>query len=597
MPEESLAIDANGAKNKDAIAREKEALETALTAGAWPEYAAYLQKSLLAFLDKDLKPGSTAAVEKLAAAPAAALALQRTAFLQAIGSKGQAVLQKSDYQDMARWILTTPRVMECVSTTLLPQDKVEGFFEVWRDIWQEDTAMASDKYMELAVAVALVFDSGFSPNWNGERLKLDPFERYMWYQKNNESGKLTGKVHDMRAADLVWVVCAPVPEKELDWALKKMKLPQKGWGASYGMVKYLMERAVKGLNPYKEYTLAEILKEGGICGDQAYFATNTARAHGIPAAVVSGDGDRGPHAWATWLADEGEWKFTGRFGGYPAGNTGNPQTGRGYSEEEFARMSERKAETGPRIIRARQLLWLANICAAEPATAGDLIESAVQAASQWPPAWRARLDHWRKNRATDSVEVWRKMVADAKKEFKENEDMLDLVRDAEEECIFPRQDPAVTKADLKRDVRKAATDSRKRDNDAVEADPAAIAALFKRQAELLKKTSDYAGMKSVYSKAFAAHGENPSLFKTLASDYYSFVKDDPEAAQDATREMERAARRYVTMQGTEYFTVQCQNSAWSLIADFYEKSGVHDRAEKIRKEVEKRGKAAAKRAI
>ena len=64
------------------------------------------------------------------------------------------------------------------------------------------------------------------------------------------------------------------------------------------MVEYLMERAVDGLNPYQEYSFAEILKEGGICGDQSYFCVNTARAQGIPAMTIAGETDLGGHAWA-----------------------------------------------------------------------------------------------------------------------------------------------------------------------------------------------------------------------------------------------------------------------------------------------------------
>ena len=60
-----------------------------------------------------------------------------------------------------------------------------------------------------------------------------------------------------------------------------------------------MDKAVTGKSkdPYDQYTFAEIAKKGGICSDQAYFSANTARAHGIPASILSGDGPRGPHAW------------------------------------------------------------------------------------------------------------------------------------------------------------------------------------------------------------------------------------------------------------------------------------------------------------
>ena len=82
-------------------------------------------------------------------------------------------------------------------------------------------------------------------------------------------------------------------------ALQQADWKQHTWGAAYGSIKYDMDKAVTGKSkdPYDQYTFAEIAKKGGICGDQAYFSANTARALGIPASILSGDGPRGPHAW------------------------------------------------------------------------------------------------------------------------------------------------------------------------------------------------------------------------------------------------------------------------------------------------------------
>lgn len=48
------------------------------------------------------------------------------------------------------------------------------------------------------------------------------------------------------------------------------------------MIRYRMDRAALGKDPYTNYTFQEILDEGGICMDQAYFAVNTAKCNGIP---------------------------------------------------------------------------------------------------------------------------------------------------------------------------------------------------------------------------------------------------------------------------------------------------------------------------
>ena len=83
----------------------------------------------------------------------------------------------------------------------------------------------------------------------------------------------------------------------------------------------------------------------------------------------------------------------------------------------------------------------------------------------------------------------------------------------------------------------------------------------------------------------------------LASDYFAFHKGNTPVAQSACSEIERAAKRYVTMDGTEYFTVQSQNSAWETVASCFQSAGLPDKAAKIRHELEKRSKSATKRAV
>ena len=82
-----------------------------------------------------------------------------------------------------------------------------------------------------------------------------------------------------------------------------MNLSQKSFGRAYKMVEYLMDRATDDTNPYETYALEEILEVGGVCRDQAHFSANSARAKGIPAYVVSGDGDHRDlgDEWVDWI--------------------------------------------------------------------------------------------------------------------------------------------------------------------------------------------------------------------------------------------------------------------------------------------------------
>jgi transglutaminase-like putative cysteine protease len=108
------------------------------------------------------------------------------------------------------------------------------------------------------------------------------------------------------------------------------------------MINYLMERAVKGLDPYEEYSFSQILKEGGICGDQSYFCVNTARSQGIPAMTISGETSLGGHAWAAVKVETDTWSTeVGRVGGASKGQANNPQTGRTVTEQEVQSWNDR----------------------------------------------------------------------------------------------------------------------------------------------------------------------------------------------------------------------------------------------------------------
>jgi hypothetical protein len=98
-----------------------------------------------------------------------------------------------------------------------------------------------------------------------------------------------------------------------------------------------------------EYTLANILRLGGICIDQAYFASETNKAMGVPAAIVHGHSlEGGPHAWLAYLKvpkkGEGlkaEWDAqTARYvqHKYYTGTLTDPASGETIHDSELALM-------------------------------------------------------------------------------------------------------------------------------------------------------------------------------------------------------------------------------------------------------------------
>lgn len=584
-----LVLDALGAAKSENVAWHAEAWQLAITTGLWDDYRDLLARSLQAFAGSD-KDTATIMAGKFSGP-----ALTRHAFLSAVPVKVlHSPLDAEGSHPFTEWLLGNPEAMQAFIVQLSPQDDIEGALKVWNKIAAEHPK-ARTEYRELAIACSLVFDRSISYGEARYGDHVEVLSRYSHFEENSEAGRLEGKIKKMTAADLVWVVGVPVSNSELDWAVKKAGFRQKTWGQAYGTIQYDMEKAVSGRNSYSEYTFAEIQKKGGICSDQSYFTAWTACANGIPAAIITGDGERGPHAWITWMADEGEWKFSGRFGGYPAGQCQSPQTGENISEEEFGRMGDRKAASAEQSVKAKQALWMASVYHKAPARAMDYITEGVKIAPRLADTSAALLAHWMQHRATAKVEEWAALLKDLRKNFRDSAALMDIAAQAEQKFVFARQETAATIKDLKREARKIGNTAGAKMG--IAADLERLTGGLRRQAEVLFSDQNEEGVRSIYRKALADYGNNAATFRVLAQDYFGFFKADEVRAVKACHELESTCRRAVGRGKGDWFDVLSQNSAWRLVASFYRKAGDEKKASLIERDCDLREKAAKHKAI
>ncbi|MDB6072039.1 MAG: hypothetical protein JWL81_3210 [Verrucomicrobiales bacterium] len=587
--ERLLVYDTIGAAKKENATWHTEALTLAKQTNRWDDYRDLLGRSLAAFA---LKEGDTASISS---DPLAGPALIRHAFLSDVSEKVlKPLFADEESSSFAAWLLDTPEAMQAFTRQLDAKDDVEKAIRLWASIAAESPAAQTD-YRELAIACALVFDRTIKVDQDRYAEKLNGLSRFSYYHDNDVAGKLTGKIKQMSAADLVWVVGVPISQKELEWALKKADFRRKSWGQAYGSIKYDMEKAVTGKSEYDEYTFSEIQKKGGICSDQAYFSAWTACAHGIPAAIIGGDGARGPHAWMTWQADDGEWKFSGRFSGYPAGDSRNPQTGQSISEEEFLRLSDKKASNPPAVLKAKQALWIADLFRDQPERAAVFLTEAVKAAPRLTEASAALLAHWVEHRSTATVEEWTGLLKDLRKNFRDAESLMDDANEAEEKFVFTRQESTAVMKDLRREARKVGDTAGPEAG--VATDLGRLTAGLRRQAEVFKANKDADGIRSLYRRALADHGSDAATFKALAKDYFAYCKAEAETALKACRELESACRRSVGRGKGDWFDVTSQNSAWRVVAECYRAAGDGGKADLIVRDCDSREKAAKKKAI
>ncbi len=595
---QELVLDAVEGKKAEHMRRREESLKAALEGAKWKDYSDQLRRSLAVQLRRISPSPQPQEYDQLLANPLVHLALLQQAFIATLSDDARTAISADRYQpDFYLWLLSTTEALEDWLLAARSQDNLKLALGNWATLQAGDKA-ARDKYRSLAIACAFVFDREVRPEWNGERLELTAGSRFTYYKQHDLAGDLTTNLTQMNARDLTWVVAAPVPDAELDWARKNVRLKQRDWGRAYGMVPYDMEKAVSGKQkkPYDKYTFSEILEKGGICGDRTYFATNTARALGIPAAEINGDGPMGGHAWFRWKADNYTWKEDGRIGGYGAGKARDPQTGKSVSELEFARRSDRRANSEALIVRASRFAWLAQLhdmLGDVPRTAIAL-DFAVAANRGNAEFWEEKLDYWKRTRRKAPVEEWRAFLEGWKRQFSDDADLVAVARTAEEAYVFPRLDSKLALREMRSDERALGG---RRIPDAPPPTAEEISTLYQRQAQVMAKQKDYNGVQTLYRRAFREHGEDPAAFKRMARDYFAFVRVDGKAKVEAARDIETSFERYLESKDTNWFVTNSQNSALEVVANCWKEAGQPERAARLAREIEKRTKKAKRTAL
>ncbi len=603
--EAPLALAGIDATKADAIARDKELLAKAVSAGAWDEYRGLLTASLSAVVERLPASKGRDRFAELWKHPAFYQAFLRWQVLELF--PGSAIRSSEYAEPLLSWLLVNDAAMEETLLVVKPGDDTAKVIDLLSKAWYIDPTVG-EKYFNLALACAVVFDRDVriqhpvGEDRYAESKTIDGLGRYRWYVDKNEKGKLAAPVHRSSARDLVWVVCAPVSESELEWAVARVSLNRSKWGNAYGMIEYLMERAVKGLNPYKEYTFAEILKEGGICGDQSYFCVNTARANGIPGVILAGETDLGGHAWAALKVKRDEWNtHIGRIGGVSNGEGSHPQLGGRITEQEIWLWNDRSQQSPVATRNVFRHLWLARFL--EKQDRLPLAEEAVVLANTLGPAftetWQALHDVLAaKTRAAenpgarDILQAWAGFVADMRSEFRDNPRMAALAAKAESEYIFPHARETDARRALMRERRRIERNGSEQKD--------LIADSLKREAGLIRQNGAPDANDQIarlYSRALREHGSGITGFKRMSEDYYSFVRSDSEYSRKAVRDIELAFTRVVETGTKEWFRANTETSIYKMICAWYRETGETARAERLEKRYQRILKAAERGAL
>ena len=278
----------------------------------------------------------------------------------------------------------------------------------------DDLRLADEKRFlanqHLAIALAVVHDSPaaavssrYYSLWAVQPAQFGPVlswrEIWDYYTDPKRCERLLFKPSALAWPMLVHIADLDVAQAEIDWAWNQYGSKKSDLQATYSQVPYdygkLAQSGTRlGSSPY---TLENLRKLGGVCVDQAHFASRVAKIMGVPSLKCTGSGRYGGagHAWSGFLeAKNGKplLQFTGRYqyDMYYIGTAFDPQTRTEVIDRAVQLMYAGVSGAYESYADARQLARIAeSLVAAAPESAQLVAREAVRRNPYVQAAWLA----------------------------------------------------------------------------------------------------------------------------------------------------------------------------------------------------------------
>jgi hypothetical protein len=326
--------------------------------------------------------------------------------------------------DLQLWVLGNAAFSAEFFSLLAPVDYLPRAFEILAEI-NKANPTGIKSHASLALAIALVYDVPPPPYWPHAQVTTEvlprafplPVDAFTWWLKQEQMGRTYHRLSRLAADELKFVVDAAAPFKELEWVQNAADLPLNQLARAYSLIRYRNERVSKNqpVWPGRSYTLQDIQKTGGICADQAYFATQAGKARGVPTLLIYGAGNDGRHAWFGFLDGNNKWELdAGRYAEqrFVTGYARDPQTWGQFSDHDLQFLSERFRQL-PSFRQSR----VHSAFAEEYLASGNLRAAGVAA--------RKAVNYERRNQAG-----WEALVSAAQKEGRDARTVENLLREA-----------------------------------------------------------------------------------------------------------------------------------------------------------------------
>lgn len=272
----------------------------------------------------------------------------------------------NDHASIMSFLNQNPEIKELLLTAIdADTDQTSNALGVFRDLWKHDAEKVKE-YPHVAVACAVVWDNPQNVyDYRGHQIRTRSKMPAMVMENRHLANftYLTQQDMPFKATlpHLPWellihVVNHYTPANERSWAISNYQKRKAMIGKSYGDVKYDMEmlrsemRNGPGLGQClltgQIYSLENLRRYGGVCAQQADFATRVAKSLAVPAEFVGGEANSGGlHAWVMWVEIKSATKdkldvtmqSEGRYlnDQYYVGNLQNPQSGQVITDRQM----------------------------------------------------------------------------------------------------------------------------------------------------------------------------------------------------------------------------------------------------------------------
>jgi hypothetical protein len=241
-------------------------------------------------------------------------------------------VESAERGELVQFLLRNSDLARSLVFLVQPADKPEAVFTVLAKL-RAAREIKLNTYATLTTALCVVHDRPLVRHINENTAAAADVVRLFDYFVANERDMFFG-LKNVPTEILIYVVDSTASIDDMAWALNKYA-GNRNVGALFFDIEYDYDHLVDGDEKDVNkagWNLPNILKHGGICADQTYFAMSVGKSIGVPTAYVSGASGEVSHAWVGFLQSDGHnawWNFnSGRYDAYKGlrGNMTDPQT-------------------------------------------------------------------------------------------------------------------------------------------------------------------------------------------------------------------------------------------------------------------------------